>query len=92
MNKILTKANQVLKIWVNSRNKTNLEFFGGTTIVSHGDGSHFVFQNSNARGIIINNIKLVLVASEHCGDHVFFAEDLERWQYFVDGPFQLFEK
>ncbi len=92
MNDIRTEANQALKQWVDSRNKENLDFFNGVTIVLHGDGSHFVFQNSNAKGIIIDGVKFVLVATEHCGYHVFFAEDLERWQCHINGPFHLFNE
>ena len=87
MNDIRTEANKTLKRWVDSRNKENLDFFNGVTIISHGDGSHFVFQNSNAKGIVIDDVRFVLVATEHCGYHVFFAEDLERWRWYPEEQF-----
>jgi hypothetical protein len=82
MNILLIKANEILEDWVDSRDKNTLDFFNGTTILVHGDGSYFIFRNSNSKKIIINKISFVIVATEHCGYYSFFQEDLEKWIYY----------
>lgn len=73
-------ARTMLKEWVNSR--TDLSFFNGLTTVFHNDGSVFIFQYSAMKEVIIENTRFLLVATEHCGYHVFYIDDLMRWRYY----------
>lgn len=79
MKEILKKANDALEKWVESRKQYGLDFFDGLTIVSHQDGSYFVFQNSNAKRIDVDGVDILMVATEHCGYFTFFLADVQRW-------------
>jgi hypothetical protein len=40
--------------------------FASVIEVAHGDGSHFIFQNADAKVKKIKGTKMLLVWSEHC--------------------------
>ena len=55
-------------------NLTNLNRFNKRIKVEHQDGSTFLFENAFSD---IDD-KFLYVITEHCGNHVFFREDLDN--------------
>ena len=57
--------------------------FKNTVEVTHGDYSHFIFQNAFYTIKKFDNNEMFLVWTEHCNFHAFFLEDLIWWREYV---------
>lgn len=50
--------------------------------IRHSDGSYFRFANAQYIVEVIDDVRFVLVWTEHCGYHAFFQEDLDGWKQY----------
>lgn len=55
--------------------------FNGEVSIYHLDGSKFKLKNVMVKNDSVNGFEMLCVWTEHCGNFVFFKEDLKKWLY-----------